>query len=372
MNDNDEVVSFLADAYADAMAKASGKDGVTTALHGEMEESLKIVIRHSESSKGVLTVLVTSLAYKVFHPEQDVRRHQSSIVGGYAGRTFDVKYITPFLKERKFPAMAESGWLTRSLEQKSPYDENYKGAIKPDELKAAFLGILKAVEEGMAEPKALLDYILQALIIQRDKGNISLAIPSNLSIDELSKLLDRHFHARYSATGAARLPVLALYAFYQAYFAEGAGRYRGKTLLPLESHTTADARSGSIGDIEIVDEDGEAFEGVEVKLDVRVSLNIVLNAIEKIVTTPAKRYYILSTLPIVEEDRMRIEEEVRRLKNTHNCQLIINGVMPTLKYYLRLLCDTNSFVRNYAALMQADKAVKFEHRQKWNELVASL
>lgn len=42
---------------------------------------------------------------------------------GYSGRSFDTKYITPFMKF-KFPkiAMRESGWLTRSLEQLEPYD----------------------------------------------------------------------------------------------------------------------------------------------------------------------------------------------------------------------------------------------------------
>ena len=41
--------------------------------------------------------------------------------GGYSGRSFDTKYITPFLKQKRFlGAMKESGWLTRSLEQNIP------------------------------------------------------------------------------------------------------------------------------------------------------------------------------------------------------------------------------------------------------------
>ena len=55
--------------------------------------------------------------YKALNPAQDIRNHQASIEGGYSGRTFDSKYITPFMKLHKFPSMAESGWLTRALEQ---------------------------------------------------------------------------------------------------------------------------------------------------------------------------------------------------------------------------------------------------------------
>jgi DNA (cytosine-5)-methyltransferase 1 len=42
-------------------------------------------------------------------------------------------------------------------------------------------------------------------------------------------------------------------------------RFEGKKLLDIESHTSADSRSGRIGDIDIVDEKGRAFEAVEVK-----------------------------------------------------------------------------------------------------------
>ncbi len=73
------------------------------------------------SQKGVFTVLVTLLTHKLIEPKQDIRNHQSSLVNGFSGRTIDTKYITPTLKELGLPSMAESGWLTRSLEQPFPY-----------------------------------------------------------------------------------------------------------------------------------------------------------------------------------------------------------------------------------------------------------
>lgn len=49
----------------------------------------------------------------------------------------------------------------------------------------------------------------------------------------------------------ARLPVLALYAVYSQLVLE-LDRYKDAELAPLERHTTADLRSGSIGDIQLI------------------------------------------------------------------------------------------------------------------------
>ena len=43
------------------------------------------------------------------------------------------------MKAVSFPAMAESGWLTRSLEQAHPYTLDYPGKITPKIVKEAFL-----------------------------------------------------------------------------------------------------------------------------------------------------------------------------------------------------------------------------------------
>src|SRR3989338_2934396 len=127
---------------------SKGGGSIQSRLPEEITRLLDIILLHVEGSKGVLAVILTSLLYKIFHKDQDIRLHQKSIPGGYSGRTFDTRYITPFLKKNNFPAMAESGWLTRSLEQKSPYTLSYKGSIKPSELKASFLKTLDYIEKG--------------------------------------------------------------------------------------------------------------------------------------------------------------------------------------------------------------------------------
>lgn len=139
---------LLSEVYNNAMTVVGLNDKNITELKQSEQDQLNLVIQYSEQARGVLTVIITSIVYKILNPEQDIRNHQASIEGGYSGRTFDSKHITPFMKSHKFPSMAESGWLTRALEQKVPYDKNYSGAITPKELKPVFLEILDNIENG--------------------------------------------------------------------------------------------------------------------------------------------------------------------------------------------------------------------------------
>ncbi len=151
---------------------------------------------------------------------------------------------------------------------------------------------------------------------------------------------------------------------------EGLKRYEGKELLPLESHNSADLRSGRIGDIDIVNNDGSSFEAVEVKLGIAITAQIAERAKEKILRSSASRYYILSTAPVGESEKPRVDEIIRQVANVHGCQLIVNGIVPTLKYYLRLLDSTVSFLAIYASLVFSDESIKYERRERWNELVS--
>ena len=338
----------------------------------DISGALNTIVEASEAAKGVLTVTLTSLVYKIQHPEQDIRCHQSGITGGYSGRTFDTHYITPFLKEQRFPAMAESGWLTRSLEQKMPYDLNYPGAIRPLTLKQAFLKAIDVIEHSeKSDLEAILLYCLALLISKRERNKMVLAVPHNLTITQILQLLTQHFSASYKYEGASRLPVLAFYAIYQVLQKE-LSRYQFIHLLTLESHTSADRRSGRMGDIDLVTEDEIPFEAVEIKFGIPIRLSTVETAFEKIMNCPIKRYYILSTVPIVEEEKEAIGQRIIDIKNTHGCQIIVNGVYPTLKYYLRLLAEPTDFLKLYTDALLSDSAIKYEHKQHWNTLVLQL
>lgn len=361
---------LLEKSFNESMKTVGSDNYIKSSLPKVISNNLQEILDRSESAKAVLTVVITSIVYKLQNPDQDIRKHQTSIENGYSGRTFDSKYITPFLKSVKFPAMAESGWLTRSLEQKVPYDTDYSGAIRPATLKAAFLETIDFIQKGN-QLEEVLSFIFQGLIIQRNSQQIDLAKPLNLPIATIIYLLSKHFDSKYSAEGASRLPVIALYAAYQCLINE-TKRFQGKTLLPIESHTSADSRSGRIGDIDIVDEKEKVFEAVEVKHGIAITSQLVRDAFEKFKTTQVNRYYLLSTANIDISEKEKIDLEIERIKNIHGCHVIANGLTHSLKYYLRLLSDTSEFIENYVNLIENDTALKFEHKKQWNIIISEM
>lgn len=336
-----------------------------------LKSNLDYITASSENSKGVLAVITTSLVYKALHPEQDIRCHQQSIPGGYSGRTFDSLYITPFLRSKSFPNMAESGWLTRSLEQKVPYTSDYPGAITPKKLKRIFLETIDTIQSNDIDVISIIQYLFARLAERRDSKKIELAKPQNLSISSIMNVLESHFSHKYKTRGTSRLPVLAFYAVYESLTTE-LKRFEGKTLLPLENHTSADSQSGRLGDIDVIDENGNPFEAIEVKYDIPVNFDIIERAKEKILPTTVSRYYILSTAERNKDEEAKITHVINQIKNTHGCQLVVNGIMPSLKYYLRLLDNPAKFIENYVSLLSSDETVKFEHKEQWNYIISEL
>jgi DNA (cytosine-5)-methyltransferase 1 len=125
----------------------------------------KIVVSNAESQKAVLAVIITSLTKKVENPEQDIRQHKVELPNGYSGHSYDTNHITPFLQEffTRY-AMAESGWLTRSLEQVHAFTLDFHGKIRNQDVKLAFLKILNDVETNRADPSVYLVTILALLL----------------------------------------------------------------------------------------------------------------------------------------------------------------------------------------------------------------
>jgi DNA (cytosine-5)-methyltransferase 1 len=362
---------ILHEIYKKAIVLVNG--GTFQQLIDQLDDQEKIdlqtIIENFEKGKGVLTVLITSLVHKVSKPEQDIRLHQDNMAGGYSGRGIDTKYITPFMKEMGFPAMSESGWLTRSLEQNLPYDLNYPCKITPKELKIAFLELLDLIENEKKSPEEYLLILFSKLIEYREQKDIDLAKPTHLPIATIIKYLKQHFEADYSSRGASRLPTLAIYAIYQCMTKE-LKRFDGKQLMPLEEHTSSDKSSGRVGDIEIRDSKSRVFEAVEIKHKISITARLIKDAYEKFKSHPIDRYYLLSTVDVDQSDTEKVTEEISKILKIHGCQVIVNGIYPSLKYYLRFLHDTYDFIDSYVENFKSDNTIKYEHKLKWNEIVS--
>ena len=377
--------SILEDAYQ----LAESKDDTHSDLSATQKNWITTITEKVESQKAVLAVLITSLTKKIETPTQDVRYHKKELPNGYSGRVFDTRYVTPFIREKfqRYAMKGGSGWLTRSLEQAHPYTPEYPGRILDKTVKEAFLQILNDIEENRADPKKYLQAIFSSLISSMAKSQVNLSLfeetnenttetqeSDTITIDNIVNLLEYHFSYDYRVAGASRLPVLAVYSAYEILMT--LDRYKGKTLPPLKSHTTSDIKSGGIGDIEVLDENEKFFEGVEIKHNIPISQSLVRDAYQKIADTSVRRYYLLTTAEPNVDDAGAVERLVQEILRQHGCEVIVNGILPSLKYYLRLLTNPKLFLDCYSKNLQLDfnqsTDIKEVHLRYWNELLNSL
>jgi len=351
----------------------------TQVLNEQQHIWLTSVVQTAETQKAVIAVIMTSLTKKNISPEQDIRYHKIELQNGYSGRSFDTAYITPFIR-LKFPrlAMAESGWLTRSLEQVAPFTLDFPGKIRSLPVKTAFLNILNDVEVNHADPQ---DYLL-VLLYELDSGfrraarliEPTLSTESSVTIAQITAGLRDHFFHRYTGAGASRLPVIAVYTAYQLLISSP--RYATMRLLPLKSHTTADTKAHSVGDIEIVRKDGTFFEAVEIKHNRSITSAMLESVSKKTQGLRVSRYYLLTTREPNTDEPDEIQEWIGIIRADSKCEVIVNGIMPSLRYYLRLLPDANEFLQQYSANLQADfdlnTDIKLTHIQRWQEIRLTL
>jgi len=340
-------------------------------LEKEVLKNIETLALKSFNQKGVFTVFVTLCIYKLAHPTQDIRKHQTQIEGGFSGRSMDTKYITPTLKKLGLPSMAESGWLTRSLEQPYTYTLDYQGKISNKSVKKSFLELVHSIEMDEVNPKTILVKLFKLILEIQKSNKISitpLLAPEKLTIEKMILLLEKQFVYDYKTSYGSKLPVLAFYAMYQILIEE-VSRYSLCELKALGSHTACDRSAKSAGDIEIF-KDKKLFEAIEIKLDKPIDANILRIAKEKIVRFNPQRYYILSNHGTIEIDEVNyIIDEV---KQAHGCQIIVNGVLATLKYYMRLIGNLEEFYTLYSNLIANDTELKQVHKEVWNKLTMEL
>jgi len=366
---------IMESAYEQAQKESLQK--LLSGLSNESVQDLRVIVENAETQKAVLGVTLTSLVYKVYEPKQDIRKHQDGMKDGYSGRTFDTKYVTPFLKS-KFPhfAMAESAWLTRSLEQPRPFNLNFPGKIRNTVLKTAFLKTLDRIQtDSKLAPKFLV--ALMGLMLEgTSKDDVlftKVQVSSGVTIAKIIDALSLHIRHDYGkgVVGTARLPVLAIYSVYNLLMPD-VKRYSGKFLVPLESHTSPDSRSKSLGDIDINNADNSCFESVEIKHNKPITADMVGVAYRKIRNTEIDRYYILTTSEPNFDDHKSVMQEIEKYKKIHSCQIIVNGVIPSLKYYMRLISNPQDIIDEYTKWLEYEyqraSGIKREHLRFWQEI----
>jgi DNA (cytosine-5)-methyltransferase 1 len=369
---------ILKEAYDVAFSEFNRDKGVSflESLPGNVKLYMSTIGEKPEKRKAVIAVLATLFTKKVESPTQDIRYHREDLELGFSGRSYDTKYVTPFIKKMfgtKF-AMKESGWLTRSFEKPEPYLLNYTGKISPPKLKEAFLHILDEVQKRNS---VLAKRLLIALFIYllRRKHEIEelkfkekiIHVKKDVIIAQMINALNEHF----SVSKASRLPVIAMYSIYKILIEE-VERFRGKTLKPLRGHVSPNFYAG-LGDIEIVDENGEYFEIVEVKYNKPIDEGMIEDVYGKIKGRKVKRYYLLTTA----EPYIKIGEEIKvgnwieKIMEEYGCEVIVNGVISTINYYLRLMRNPSKFLEVYTYTLndefESRAEVTEEHIKEWQK-----
>lgn len=98
---------------------------------------------------------------------------------------------------------------------------------------------------------------------------------------------------------------------------------------------------------------------------------MVDSAKQKIRGSQVDRYYILTT-HVQHEPSEDVLKEVENVKKLLGCQLIVNGVIPSIKYYLRMLTNPGAVLPAYVKKLAEDEAIGFEHRDIWNKIATGI
>ncbi len=335
-----------------------------------ISEAVATVIENIPHNKYIFSIVITACLKKILDPSQDIRIAQENMSGGYSNRSFDQRHVTPFLKRHNYTHCETSGLESgRNLERPIAWDLDYQTNPRGRGNREAFLALLHFVQEQNGDPRAVIKYMLYLDASTRETAEAVSQAPLEENIAKVMRVFERHF-AESSGQGKSRLPVLALYAIYETMTKE-VSRYHSTQLLELERHTTADLRSGSIGDIQ-VDKDGEPFEGVEVKSEKPITADMIHELPRKFNGRKISRYYILSTYPgsYKAEDEESILIAVEKVESTTGCQVIPNGLNRSLWYYMRLLSDPSKILSSYSVLLNSDADIRPEIIKIWNKVIS--
>ncbi|HEY86099.1 MAG TPA: DNA methyltransferase [Chloroflexi bacterium] len=342
-------------------------------------ENVDFLIDKIGSNKSIVSALATSLLKKITNPEQDIRLHRTDFENGYSARSLDTKVVTPFFK-RHFPKYAnkESAFLTLSTRERIKWNKNEGKNLKirSKALKRSFLNVFEQIEDGNANPRVYLNYLFAKLQALSSKDELIFQLAKKqsgrsgvLNINLIIEMLQRHFAEKLSS----RLPVVAIYSIYEI-LVPNLKRYDNKRLLPLQVHTSSDKHG--FGDIEIYGDDGKPFEIIDIKHNISIDADLIFDIIKKTTTTSIDRYYILTTFPDgfeTKEIEKAVNEFIIQTKTQKKIDIIANGIIPTLKYYLRFIDDYNLFIKKYTNNLVKDAKnsteIKTFHIDKWIKIL---
>ena len=310
---------------------------------------------------------LTLLSYKFLHPDQDITAHKEEYQNGFSARTYDTKVTIPFLIEHSLPRNVETHWLTQTLSFAPALLRGVQLKTVPKQCGPLLIEVVNDANDAQ-DPQIIyfmMVAIMMQLIMVRNKDKVVMTRPKSLPIDSVKMLIFKHLHHKYK-NNAPRLPQLAIFAIYKCIL-DKMLRFEGQKLEPLQRMKSADRKAGTVGDI-VVSKDGSPIEAVEIKFGKPIAIIDISEAIEKVRAESVSRYYLLSTEGVSLEDSELIAKKKSEFLKQNGCEIIVNGVIDTIGYYLRLLPNTTEFLSYYVELVESDEDTGYEHRISWNDI----
>jgi DNA (cytosine-5)-methyltransferase 1 len=348
-----------------------------TLFQQTIAEGIETLVGNLRQSKYLFSILITGLAEKLVHPSQDIRYTQAQVypegVKGFSNRNTDQYHVTPFLKRHNLTSCAASGAESgRNFERPEPHMLEYRGKCRGKGSKEAYLGILHAIQVEGVDPFPCMVLLMALDIATKQKAIYNYPQPQGLTIEEVVDAVLRHF-ATAHGNGRARIPVLAIQAVYLCLVPQ-LSRFKDAVLRDPPNRHTGNDKDGWIGDVQVDNLEEMPFEGVEVKSERKINTDMVRALPDKLQGYPVNRYYILSTETeyLEKAEEKEIQQMVKEVRERTGCEVIVDGFHRSLWYYLRMLEDTDLFVRHYTNQVQTDPDMKDEHRGLWANILSEL
>ena len=322
-----------------------------------LSESIEYICRCLSNRAGV-RLLMACMIGKIDQPHVDPREPYTEIGGecSFSGRTYDERYLTPFISEFKLPCNPTTAFLTPALRNiDSPLTKEVVIVGRPARVYTEALNILDSVVHEEVEAEDVLAETIRVLCIIRNekksrmktlladiqKSRGGFPLPSEVIIN----LITQHLACK----NASRLPVLVIAAAYQTV-----GEKIGERLRKLHVHNAADKQTGAMGDVEIcLESDDHVVTVYEVKFK-RVTRSDIVRAVTKIVEQQHKiDNYIFITTEVINEE---VNDYARSLYDQlGGIEVVVLDCLGFLRHFLHFFHRLRTkFLENYQELLLAE------------------
>ncbi|MDB9516669.1 hypothetical protein PN466_06875 [Roseofilum reptotaenium CS-1145] len=137
----------------------------------QIRESADYVACNLKNRAGV-RILMACLLAKLHRPDLDIRKPYTEIGDPdcFSGRTYDERYITPFINQHNLPCNNTTAFLTPALRNRNlPLTKELNLVGKPPQLYQAVLNLLDDIYRHRVLPHILMAEIIRLLLFERNQ-----------------------------------------------------------------------------------------------------------------------------------------------------------------------------------------------------------